>query len=104
MSCVDAAAEPKLIDPGFAWAAATRSASVLKPLEGGTTSTVGRFASGATPARSRAVSYDRPGYRKGATVCAEEVASSVYPSGSAFATNAAAMVVLAPGRFSTITG
>src|SRR2546428_5911471 len=41
---------------------------------------------------------------KGAAVCADEVTRSVWPSGSAFATTPAPSRVLAPGRFSTMTG
>ena len=49
-------AEAKLSAPGLALAAAIRSAAVLKPFDGGTTSTVGVLPSAITGAKSLSVS------------------------------------------------
>src|SRR3954468_24877050 len=81
-----------------------RSCSVRYGFDAGTTSTVGRVAVGVMAARSRSGSKPTFGTTNGDTVCDDVLTSSVYPSGSAFATTAAASMVLAPGRFSTITG
>ena len=45
-------AEPKFIAPGFAFAAATKSPTVLNPLARETTSTLGTIPSGATAEKS----------------------------------------------------
>ena len=49
-------AEVKLSSPGFDFASATSSFTVFTPRVGGTMRTLGRLASGATPAKSPTVS------------------------------------------------
>ena len=63
-----------------------------------------RTADAATGAKLRSGSYGSFVYRDAVIVCVERsVKSSVCPSGAAFATTSAPIVVPAPGRFSTRT-
>src|SRR4051812_31031226 len=86
--------------PGAAFAAATKSCSVLY-LPGGVISTVGIVATVATGASSFG---SRPGLISGETVKAEAYIMIVCPSGSWPATHFAPTSPPAPSRFSTITG
>src|SRR4051794_3609520 len=86
--------------PGAAFAAATKSCTVLY-LPGGVISTVGIVATVATGASSFG---SRPGLMSGDTVKAEAYIMIVCPSGSWPATHFAPTRPPAPSRFSTITG
>jgi hypothetical protein len=65
--------------------------------------TTGMLPSGTMAARSV---ISKPKFERvaGVTVCVEELARMVWPSGSAFATALMPMVFPAPGRFSTMMG
>ena len=68
---------PKLSAPGFAFATATRSATLFTADPTGTTSTLGCTARGAMSMKSRVVSYGSFAYMAGLTECAPELISRV---------------------------
>jgi hypothetical protein len=90
--------------PGFFFAIATSAFTERAGTDGCETSTSGERLIGATAAKSRNGSYGSFRYSEELIVCVcKSVKKRVWPSGAALATISAAIVVPAPGRFSTIT-
>src|SRR2546423_502504 len=90
---------------GLALAAATSSATSLIGLSRWVTSTIVMVPVWAIGSKSLALSYGTFSFTAFCKVKVEfELENRVYPSGAAWATSLAAIVVPPPGRLSTITG